>query len=130
MKISSAILSIILATLIMFSSLRVSLTFTYYKLDPVGFIERLCENIDQPELECNGKCYLKKVTQTTTEDDNFPINITDFKELLLYFNSAIKYNLVLDFNYKNNYLKYNNHYSFLDEYNYFHPPRTLVLYSN
>lgn len=126
MKIGSALLSIILATLIMFSSLRVSLTFSYYKLDPVGFIERLCENKDQPELECNGKCHLKKVTQTTTEDDNFPINIIDFKELLLYYNSAIKYNLVLDFNYKNNHSKYNNHYSFLDEYNYFHPPRTLV----
>lgn len=126
MKIGPVILSIILATLIMFSSLRVSLTFTYYKLDPVGFIERLCENKDQPELECNGKCHLKKVTQTNTEDDNFPINIIDFKELLLYYNSDIKYNLVLDFNYKNNYSKYNNHYSFLKEYNYFHPPKSLV----
>ncbi|MBT8260569.1 MAG: hypothetical protein KJN82_04585 [Bacteroidia bacterium] len=126
MKIGSAILSIILATLIMLSSLRISLTFTYYKLDPVGFIERLCENKYQPELECNGKCHLKKVTQTTTENDNFPINIIDFKELLLYYNSAIKYNLVLDFNYKNNYSKYNNHYSFLNEYNYFHPPKSLV----
>ena len=30
----------------------------------------LCENKDRPELECNGKCHLKKQIQENTEDQN------------------------------------------------------------
>ncbi len=30
----------------------------------------LCENKDKPELECNGKCHLKKQIQENTEDQN------------------------------------------------------------
>ncbi len=30
----------------------------------------LCENKDRPELECNGKCHLKKEIESQSEDQN------------------------------------------------------------
>lgn len=30
----------------------------------------LCENKDRPELECNGKCHLKKEIQSNSDDQN------------------------------------------------------------
>ena len=63
MKTSVILFSYLLSTLILYNSLRVTFTYAYYELDPVGFIEKLCENKDKPELQCNGKCHLKKVSK-------------------------------------------------------------------
>lgn len=76
--------SIALSTLVLFNTLRVSFTYAYYNLDPIGFIEALCENKDKPELECNGKCHLKKITNTNNEEKNQQIQLIDFKEILLF----------------------------------------------
>ena len=109
--------------------MRVSLTFTYYKIDPIGFIEQLCENKDKPELVCNGKCHLKKVTESKSDDNNLPNQIIDFKEILLYYTNSKKYSYeVKTVKQKSNILYY-NHYSFLNEYDYFHPPKSRFLYS-
>ena len=84
MKISSIFLSIVLSTLILFSSLRVSITYAYYELDPIGFIEKLCENKDKPELACNGKCHLKKVAESNTDNPKKPENFTSLEEIQLF----------------------------------------------
>ncbi|WP_052158126.1 hypothetical protein [Lacinutrix jangbogonensis] len=89
MKISAYIFSVILTTLLLFNSTRVTLTYAYYNIDPVGFIEALCENKDKPELKCNGKCHLKKVTKSLDKDQKTPESIIDFKELIL-FSSAFE----------------------------------------
>ena len=34
----------------LFNSIRISFTYLHYYLDPAGFIEKLCENKDKPEL--------------------------------------------------------------------------------
>jgi len=77
MKISSIIISVVLSSLILFSSLRVSFTYAYYELDPIGFIENLCENKDKPELACNGKCQLKKVAEDNSENQQIPTKHTN-----------------------------------------------------
>nr|WP_321247896.1 hypothetical protein [uncultured Psychroserpens sp.] len=124
MKISTYIFSIILTTLLLFSSTRVSLTYAYYELDPIGFIEALCVNQDKPELECNGKCHLKKVGQSQNKEQNTPESIIDFKELIL-FSDTIK---SIVFN-QDEYIKkqsptsYQNLYSFNTTDDCFHPPR-------
>lgn len=123
MKIGAIIISFILTTLILFNSLRVSLTFTYYKLDPIGFIERLCENVDKPELQCNGKCHLKKVTESKSEDNTLPNQLIDFKEILLYYVHSKHLNFEVTQIDKHSTIQYNNHYSFISEYDYFHPPK-------
>ena len=84
MKKGTFILTLFLSVLILYNSLRVSITYIYYNVDTIGFIEALCENKDKPELACNGKCHLKKITKTTNEEKNQPINLIDFKDILLY----------------------------------------------
>lgn len=86
MKISTYIFAFTLTALLLFNSTRVTLTYAYYKLDPIGFIETLCVNKDKPELECNGKCHLKKIAQSQDKEQKTPESIIDFKELLLFSN--------------------------------------------
>ena len=126
-KFSSIIISLVLSSLILFNSMQVSLTFAYYKIDPIGFIEKLCENIDKPELECNGKCQLKKVAETNSSDNKNVPNIIDFKEILLYKESTNNYILVKDLEkiYQN--YNYQNFYEFLKFSDCFHPPQKSFL---
>ncbi|WP_439131164.1 hypothetical protein [Polaribacter sp.] len=103
--------------------LRVSFTYIYYTLDPIGFIEKLCENKDQPELQCNGKCHLKKVTESSKSSEETPLQIIDFKDILLHQNTS----LVIDFKIKPNTKKavfgYQNYYKYLIGNSSFHPPQ-------
>lgn len=49
--------------------------------------EELCENKDKPELQCEGKCYLKQsLAEASADDDHtgeIPLKKLDFQ--LLYF---------------------------------------------
>lgn len=124
MKISTYIFAISLTTLLLFNSTRVSLTYAYYNMDTVAFIEKFCENIDKPELKCNGKCHLKKVVQSQDQDQKTPESIIDFKELILF--STTLEPLVFqqkEFSKKKNITDYTNLYSFHNTNVCFHPPR-------
>ncbi len=110
MIMSSKILSIILTTIILFSSMRVTFTYAYYQLDPIGFIENLCENKDKPELQCNGKCHLKKVAESNSENQQNPPKFTSLKEITFFVVDifeitfiSIKYSSNKNFEYKNLY---------------------------
>ncbi|WCO02868.1 hypothetical protein [Psychroserpens ponticola] len=124
MKISAYIFSIVLTSLLLFNSTRVTFTYAYYNLDPVGFVEALCENKDQPELECNGKCHLKKVAKSQDKDQKTPESIIDFKELTLFSNAfeAIVF-LQKKTIKKQNPIVYQNLYSFNNTNVFFHPPQ-------
>ena len=112
MKTSSIIVSIVLATLILFSSLRVTFTYAYYELDPIGFIEKLCENKDKPELECNGKCHLKKVAESNTENQQTPTQFTSLKEITLFVVDKLDLTFSVLNNTENTNFDYNNLYAF------------------
>lgn len=117
------IFSITLSTLIIFNMLRVSFTFVYYKLDPIGFIEELCENKDKPELQCNGKCHLKKVAQTTG-DKNEPTKMVNYEELQLFKQDIAEYTIQINFfNLKKESISYLNLYNFSYKSSCFHPPQ-------
>ena len=105
------------------SSVILSLTFAYYKIDPIGFIEKLCENLDKPELKCNGKCQLKKVAETNSSDNKNVPNVIDFKEILLYKESSIKYVLVKDLEIVLQNYNYQDLYNYLKFSDCFHPPK-------
>lgn len=124
MKMSTYIFALSVTILILFNSTRVSLTYAYYKLDPVGFIETLCINKDKPELQCNGKCHLNKVSKSLDKDQDTPENVVNFKELLLYTIALEK----LIFKPKNDLKKqntsiYKNLYSYNNINDCFHPPQ-------
>lgn len=110
--------------LILFNSTRASLTYAYFELDPIGFIENLCENTDKPELACHGKCQLMKVAQSQDKEQNTPESIIDFKELILYPNPIIDIVFSNRVCIKENpTLAYQNLYSFSNSNDCFHPPR-------
>jgi len=124
MKISTYIFSIIFTILIIINSVRVSLTYLYYELDPIGFIEVLCENQDKPELQCNGKCHLKKVAESQDENRKTSESITNFKELILYTGTTLVYEFGTNMDEKKqNPIDYKNLYSFIETNDCFHPPR-------
>jgi hypothetical protein len=116
------ILPILFSILILYNSLRVSITYIYYNVDTVGFIEALCENKDKPELQCNGKCHLKKITKTNNEEKNQPIELIDFKDILLYNQKQYSHHL------STSTFQNKPTYSYLNLYNFklletcFHPP--------
>ena len=124
MKIGVYFFSLILTTLILINSTRASLNYAYYNLDPVGFIEALCKNQDKPELQCNGKCHLKKVAESQGENQNTPEGIIDFKELILYPSPLIDFVIVNKVHTKKERtFAYQNLYSFHNTSDCFHPPR-------
>ncbi|CAH8283212.1 hypothetical protein EV196_102183 [Mariniflexile fucanivorans] len=110
--------------LILFNSTRVSFTYAYYELDKMGFIENLCENKDKPELQCNGKCHLKKVAESQSKEQKTPESIIDFKELLLYPSPISEFVFTNKIECKKQHFSYYfNLYSFSDIEGCFRPPR-------
>lgn len=122
MKNWKFILSILFSTLILYNSLRVSITYIYYNVDTAGFIEALCENKDKPELECNGKCHLNKITKNNNDEKNKPIELIDFKDILLYNQKNYSIHLSENTLQKKPTYYYLNLYSFNLLETYFHPP--------
>lgn len=122
MKISIYLFSFFLVTLILFNGLRVSMTYAYFELDPVGFIEKLCENRDKPELQCNGKCQLIKVSESQNKEQSIPEGIVGFKEIL-FFTEILEEPSVLNFvNNKNNFFVYTIFYKYLEIFLLDYPP--------
>jgi hypothetical protein len=90
----------------------------------VGFIAALCENTDKPELQCNGKCHLKKVAQSQDKKESTPERIVDFKELILYPSPEVSFELPQHIYVKKPLISsYINLYSFNNSNSCFHPPR-------
>ncbi|MCX7550349.1 hypothetical protein [Xanthomarina sp. F2636L] len=124
MKLSTYIFSITLTILLLFSSLRVSLTYAYYNIDRIGFIEILCENKDKLELQCQGKCHLIKVSKSQSKEQKIPESIVNFEELVLYPNSELDYTLIQENSIKEqNPIAYQNLYFYNSIIDCFHPPR-------
>lgn len=123
MKISSIIFSLVFSTLILFSNLRVTITYAYYELDPIGFIEKLCENKDKPELQCNGKCHLKKVAESNTDNQQEPTKSTTLKEITLFVIQKSEYTLVKINTSENINFDYKNLYSFSGIHQIDRPPQ-------
>lgn len=124
MKIGTQILSLFLALLIIWSSLRISFTYAYYSIDPEGFVELLCINQDKPEMKCNGKCELSKVSKSQSEDNNIPTSIIDISELRFYLvnSNSLEESRVL-FDAELHLFLYSNLYNYESTKNCFHPPK-------
>jgi hypothetical protein len=58
-----------------------------------NFIESYCENTDQPELECDGKCFLSDMLDK--KDKDVPKNASIFLETELIFTTSI-YDIALE----------------------------------
>ncbi len=57
-----------------------------YELNKSEYIAAFCENVDEPELKCDGKCHLTKQlvdTQTEPQENEYPTLIPE-QELFAY----------------------------------------------
>ncbi|TXD50841.1 MULTISPECIES: hypothetical protein [unclassified Polaribacter] len=119
--------SLILSCLLLFNTLKISFTYLYYHIDPVGFVEALCENKDKPELACNGKCHLKKVISSSSNSEKEPIQLIDLKKIILYNTMQTRYSVPLTKNNNSLPYKYLNDYQYLVVSSCFHPPQDSFL---
>ena len=79
MKLISAV---ILSIMLLSNNLRVSFVYGWYALDMDSFVEKLCENKDKPEMQCNGKCYLTKMTANTSNKDSNKVPEIKWEQLV------------------------------------------------
>jgi len=49
--------------------------FSAFKLNQTSIIEKLCVNKENPEMKCDGKCYLKTQFEKTDKEDSSPNQI-------------------------------------------------------
>ena len=123
MKYRKVVFSFVLFLALFWNTFYVSLTYAYYYVDQSGFIERFCENLDKPEMKCDGKCHLKNVVVEKTTKEDAPINMIVLEETNLYFKN-IK-DIDLDFNSldrKEKFDRYFNIYSFSTNFSLDRPP--------
>jgi len=83
--------SLLFVILIMISNVRFSSMYVYYSLDREGFIEKLCENKDKPELKCDGKCMLAKMLQAQTDEDEQPMPMIGWEQVLVFYTDLTDY---------------------------------------
>jgi len=124
MKYYKGVFSLFFISVFFWHIFYVSLTYAYYYIDQSGFIEQFCENIDKPEMECNGKCHLKNIVEKKTSNEKTPINLIVQEEITLFFDHLNNLDLVLNIiekREKNEY--YFNFYSYSKEYSLYHPPQ-------
>lgn len=120
MKLISVVILIIL---LLSNSLKVSLVYAWYTMDVESFIEQLCENKDKPQLQCNGKCYLSKVSANNSTQDEQKTPILEWEQLV-FCNTEITVNeqgLQDSSKSVTSYYRVNPTQSF--SYSIFHPPQ-------
>ncbi len=124
MSIRVKITSLLLAFLVLVNTLFVALTYTYYYLDQSDFIQQFCVNKDKPELKCNGKCHLKKVTKENNSTENPSSKKIIVKELLFFLENLSQFELsIVKNNWSSVQIEYSNLYKYLHQYQFYHPPK-------
>ncbi|NAY91966.1 hypothetical protein GTQ34_08550 [Muricauda sp. JGD-17] len=76
--------SLLFITLILMSNLRFSAMYVYYSVAKEDFIERLCENKDKPQLNCDGKCMLSQMLVAQSEEEEQPLPTIGWEQLVLF----------------------------------------------
>ena len=106
-------------------ALRTAMPILDYAVNYQYISTQLCKNRDKPELRCNGKCYVKKEIQKSSENENTKeskIQITSIDAFVL--NENLDFSRITQFKDKveNNFQ--NNFHSVLKPYlgSVFHPP--------
>ncbi|WP_245539779.1 hypothetical protein [Psychroflexus tropicus] len=75
-----------LCLIVLLFTMKSGFWLSYYVAFTDNFIENYCENKDQPELECDGKCYLSDVLDR--KEPETPKNASVFLESELIFTTV------------------------------------------
>lgn len=114
---------VLLSVLLLTNSVKVSLVYSWYALDMESFIEQLCENKETPQLQCNGKCFLSKISENTSTEERQTIPGIEWDQLV-FCSIEISQNETL-FQSKRQPQKYHYLVSEIeaDQLSVFHPPQ-------
>lgn len=107
----------------LFNTFYVALTYAYYYIDKDDFIALFCENIDKPELKCDGKCHLKEVVEEQTNTEQIPTKEFVFKKITLFLENSGLSVLYTGINVESNSKNYLNLYKYQNLYEFYHPPK-------
>ncbi|MFO7701994.1 MAG: hypothetical protein R6V37_03255 [Psychroflexus maritimus] len=100
---------------------------SYYIVFTDNFIENYCENKDQPQLECDGKCFLSEMLDK--KDTNTPKNTAVFLETELVFTTNFPETMPVlgnSITKKQTSFFYATHYNFQYIGSSFKPPASVV----
>lgn len=75
--IATRFISVLVLWSFCFSLLHNSVVFVSFKLNQTFIAETLCENRQEPEMQCNGSCHLKK--QLIQHDEQEPDAPREFR---------------------------------------------------
>lgn len=90
---------------------------SFYLVDNSSFTELFCVNQDKPEMECNGKCELSKLTKDSTSKGK-PSQLDFLQEQVLLFFNPVQHLEVFQFSQEQE-----TAMAYLNNYKYQHFPR-------
>ena len=86
--IQNSLLFLILISIVCFNLKTTILQFEYSFFNE-SFTEQFCQNKAKPELKCNGKCHLKKISKEQDSQDSSKKSLVDRD--VLFFNDSVQY---------------------------------------
>jgi len=107
--------------------LKPAIPFLEYVVNYDYIVKELCENKEKPQLQCNGKCHLKKELAKSAADEQSPAdkkqNSKQEIEVLFYQETPIVFQkMPIVFTYKKVNASYQNFYALTAIQSTFHPP--------
>jgi hypothetical protein len=126
-------LAILWILLISVQSFYQGLIYTYYVLNKDYIVAKLCKNRAKPELQCDGKCHLKKVLQiskerSAPEQQPFLPSLEEIKPPVLFYEQVAFHFLDTAMHFFDNLqenilFEYAFNYHYMPVFTSFQPPR-------
>ena len=114
---------ILFTLLYMLAMLKPVLPVFDYVVNQDYIAEYLCINKDKPEMHCDGKCYVMQMLEEQRNEKKQNLPSIDLREYPIGFVTVLTLeNTTFSPSDLKNTNNYTNKYSFLNSYQYFHPP--------
>ncbi len=91
MKFSGKITSIFILFFLLLSITKNNILYVIYDYDTELFVSMFCENIDRPELECDGKCMLADMQEDQSDNKNIAHVLKQLQTEILYCNNPVSF---------------------------------------
>lgn len=80
-------ISIILSVSVLFQNLNSFFILANYQINKIGITAKFCENKNNPQLHCNGKCHLNKKLKEEDKKERSPISSIKDKNEIQYISN-------------------------------------------
>lgn len=120
------VLSLVLIGALGFQCLSKLSLIAYYNINLEYIIQELCENKDKPQLNCKGKCYLKKKLEESNKAENQASGSIKQFELPVFICNQENFEFALNQEVITQVQFPKDLYSLTLNQSFFHPPRFSV----